>query len=167
MQNLMPSPQMLQVVKSIETLSLKPYKNKGDVPTIGWGCTSYQDGRKVTLADKWITRQQAEDLFMFHVKNAVMGTLSTLNFAQVIKNLQWVFDASWDLVFNCGIKNVQFLKDRITPTRFVTYFNHGQFDLAHKELLNGWDRDSSGKQLGGLVRRRRFDYNVWIGNYNY
>lgn len=35
---------------------------KGDVPTIGFGSTRYEDGRKVQMGDKPITRQRAEQL---------------------------------------------------------------------------------------------------------
>lgn len=40
-----------------------PYiPTKGDVPTIGQGSTRYEDGTRVTLADKPITRQRADQL---------------------------------------------------------------------------------------------------------
>ncbi len=35
---------------------------KGDVPTIGNGSTHYEDGTRVTMADKPITRQRAKEL---------------------------------------------------------------------------------------------------------
>lgn len=46
-----------------EGFSDKPYiPTKGDVPTIGHGATHYEDGTRVTLADKPITRQRAAEL---------------------------------------------------------------------------------------------------------
>jgi GH24 family phage-related lysozyme (muramidase) len=35
---------------------------KGDVPTIGNGSTQYEDGRRVTMQDRPITRQRAREL---------------------------------------------------------------------------------------------------------
>lgn len=46
----------------------KPYvPTQGDVPTIGYGATHYEDGRRVTMADPPITRQRAEELAAFHM----------------------------------------------------------------------------------------------------
>lgn len=45
-----------------------PYvPTQGDVPTIGYGATHYEDGTRVTLADPPITRQRAEELAAFHM----------------------------------------------------------------------------------------------------
>ena len=46
-----------------EGFSNAPYiPTKGDVPTIGHGSTQYEDGTKVKLSDKPITKQRAEQL---------------------------------------------------------------------------------------------------------
>lgn len=46
-----------------EGFSNSPYiPTKGDVPTIGYGSTHYEDGTKVNLTDKPITKQRAEQL---------------------------------------------------------------------------------------------------------
>lgn len=46
-----------------EGFSSDPYiPTKGDVPTIGHGSTQYEDGTKVKLSDKPITKQRAEQL---------------------------------------------------------------------------------------------------------
>lgn len=46
-----------------EGFSNAPYiPTKGDVPTIGHGSTHYEDGTKVKLTDKPITKQRAEQL---------------------------------------------------------------------------------------------------------
>jgi len=51
------------VVKQGGVELLAPHiPTQGDVPTIGHGSTRYEDGTRVTLADKPITRQRAEQL---------------------------------------------------------------------------------------------------------
>lgn len=48
---------------AFEGFSEQPYiPTKGDVPTIGYGATRYEDGTRVTLADPPITRHRAEEL---------------------------------------------------------------------------------------------------------
>lgn len=48
---------------AFEGFSPTPYiPTKGDVPTIGNGSTHYEDGTRVTMQDKPITRQRAEEL---------------------------------------------------------------------------------------------------------
>ena len=56
------------ICRRFEGLYLKPYLCPAGVPTIGYGATFYQDGKKVSLRDKPITREQAEDLLMYHLK---------------------------------------------------------------------------------------------------
>ena len=46
-----------------EGLKLKPYLCPAKIPTIGYGNTYYPDGKRVTLLDKDITKQQAFDMF--------------------------------------------------------------------------------------------------------
>ncbi|MCH0726169.1 lysozyme, partial [Pseudomonas aeruginosa] len=46
-----------------EDFSAKPYvPTKGDVPTIGYGSTRYENGQSVKLTDPPITRQRGEQL---------------------------------------------------------------------------------------------------------
>ena len=42
----------LNLIKQFEGLSLKPYLDAVNIPTIGFGNTYYEDGTKVTLKDK-------------------------------------------------------------------------------------------------------------------
>lgn len=51
------------LLAELEGLRLKPYKCTAGVPTIGLGNTYYADGRKVTMKDKAITKEQAYELF--------------------------------------------------------------------------------------------------------
>ena len=50
---------VMRLCLQFEGLYLRPYLCPAGVPTIGVGCTSYLDGRRVTLNDPPITREHA------------------------------------------------------------------------------------------------------------
>ena len=52
----------ITLIKQFESCKLKAYQVPGDIPTIGWGNTFYQDNTPVKLGDR-ITQQQADELF--------------------------------------------------------------------------------------------------------
>ena len=55
------------ICRRFEGLYLKPYLCPACAYHWLW-CYFYQDGKKVSLRDKPITREQAEDLLMYHLK---------------------------------------------------------------------------------------------------
>lgn len=91
--------QGLSALHSREGLRLTPYLDTQGVPTIAIGNTYYLDGRKVTMNDKSLTREQAIEL----------GTVTADSFAkQVLKLLktsinQNQFNALVSLAYNIGI----------------------------------------------------------------
>ena len=46
----------VDLIKNFEGLRLTPYLCSAGVPTIGYGSTFYEDGRKVSLQDRKSTR---------------------------------------------------------------------------------------------------------------
>ncbi|MFN9173502.1 MAG: glycoside hydrolase family protein, partial [Synechocystis sp.] len=52
----------LSLIKEFEGCLLEAYKDSVDVPTIGYGCTFYPDGRKVRMGDKLANEKEASDL---------------------------------------------------------------------------------------------------------
>jgi len=50
----------IDLIKKFEGLKLKPYLCSAGVPTIGYGNTFYETGKKVTLNDPAITEKRAE-----------------------------------------------------------------------------------------------------------
>ena len=61
-------PKGLDLIKSFEGLYLKPYLCPANVPTIGYGNTFYENGKKVTLKDPAITEARAIELLMSELK---------------------------------------------------------------------------------------------------
>ena len=52
-----------KLITEFEGLSLKPYLDSIKVPTIGYGNTYYDNGKRVTLLDNPITKEYALELF--------------------------------------------------------------------------------------------------------
>lgn len=52
----------IALIKSFESCSLTAYQHAGDIPTIGWGNTYYEDNSKVKLGQT-ITQRRADQLF--------------------------------------------------------------------------------------------------------
>jgi lysozyme len=58
----------LDLITSFEGFSHKPYLCPAGVPTIGYGTTVYPSGKRVTLRDPSITRQQGLDYKMSDIR---------------------------------------------------------------------------------------------------
>lgn len=86
-----------------EGLRLKPYLDTRGIATIAIGNTYYLDGRKVTMKDKLLTKDQAIEL----------GNITADNFATKVNALvksklnQNQFNALVSLAYNIGITGFQ------------------------------------------------------------
>lgn len=80
-----------------------PYiPTQGDVPTIGYGTTVYEDGKKVTLQDVPITKERAIQLVKNHKsKDEVMFRESLPG----VKLTQGEYDLYMDFTYQYGITN--------------------------------------------------------------
>lgn len=130
------------LARRFEGCYLRPYLCPAGVPTIGYGATYYEDGRRVTLADAPITRERAEQLLLWMVRTRYLpdvirlcpGIDDPLRLAAII-----------DFTFNLGAGNL----GASTLRRRV---NAGHWDAVPAELRK-WVR-AGGRVLPGLVRRR-------------
>lgn len=82
---------MSELIKKLEGYKSTAYQCEAGVWTIGWGCTTYQNGQPVKKGDR-ITKAEAESLFQYHMSKikVPMG----LNKSQV--------SALQSLIFNIG-----------------------------------------------------------------
>ena len=55
----------IDLIKKFEGLKLKPYLCSAGVPTIGYGNTFYENGKKVQLSDPAISQERADQLLAF------------------------------------------------------------------------------------------------------
>lgn len=121
----------------------------GDVPTIGYGSTTYEDGSKVKMGDK-ITRQKAEELlgnkvsmFERQVKSCVKVPLA-----------QNEYDAYVSLTYNIG-------GQAFCNSTLVRKLNTYDYEGACQEILK-WDK-FKGNALPGLTKRRQQEYKLCLG----
>lgn len=129
--------------RRFEGLYLKPYICPAGVPTIGYGATFYEDGRKVMLTDPPITRELAEQLLLWMVRTEYLPAVARL--CPGIDSPERLA-ALIDFTFNLGAGNLR----ASTLRRKV---NAGDWDAVPVELMK-WVR-GGGRVLRGLVLRRQ------------
>lgn len=97
------SKKIVEFITKFEGFEAKPYLDIAGVPTIGYGATYYQDGRKVKMSDPPITKACALDLKMFHLKQ----TENAVNKLVKSKVNQNQFDALVSFTYNLGEGNLK------------------------------------------------------------
>lgn len=128
--------------RRFEGLYLSPYLCPAGVPTIGYGATFYEDGTKVSLRDKPITKARAEALLTWHLERGFLPTVTRLcTGADTPERLA----ALLDFAFNLGLGNLKAstLRKRV---------NQGDWLDAQVQIMK-WNK-AGGKVLRGLTIRR-------------
>ena len=138
------------ICRRFEGLYLKPYLCPAGVPTIGYGATFYQDGKKVSLRDKPITREQAEDLLMYHLKQYFLKEVLLLCYTLDTESKT---ASILDFAFNVGLGNLKIstLRKRILAKNWEDVPNQ----------LMRWNK-AQGKVLKGLTLRREAEKVLFI-----
>lgn len=128
----------IDLIKKFESFSSKPYLCPAHIPTIGYGCTIYPDGRKVTMSDEPITKEKAEALLLDYVINKILPNIRDLDLTD---NQQ---AALCSLIYNIGwgafakSKCYKAIKNKDWETAFYNW---------------NWIK-GGGKVLKGLIKRR-------------
>ena len=92
----------LTEIKNSEGLELKAYKRKGDVWTIGYGSTYYEDNTRIKQGDV-ITLERAESLLKLKVEKEYLPQLKSIIKANLNDNQ---FSAMLSLIYNIGVGNL-------------------------------------------------------------
>ena len=130
------------LIKEFEGLKLKPYLCSAQVPTIGYGSTYYENGKKVKLTDAPITKERADELFQIVADDFAKRVLPLVK-----KPLtQNQFNSIVSFAFNLGIRALQ----NSTLLRLVN-INPNDAMIA-KEFLK-WNK-AGGVVVKGLTNRR-------------
>lgn len=132
----------LELIKTFEGLSLKPYLDAVNIPTIGYGSTYYEDGTKVTMKDKPITEQRACEILEY-IANKDFG--SNINKVVKVSLTQLQFDALVSFAYNLGLGNLR-------TSTLLKKVNDKDFKGAALEFPK-WNK-AGGKVLPGLTARR-------------
>jgi lysozyme len=125
-----------------EGLSLKPYLCPAKIPTIGYGNTYYSDGKRVTILDKEITKQQAFDMFK-EIANRFAKRVDTLVTSNINQNQ---FNALVSFAYNVGTGN-------FSSSTLLKKVNKNPDDLTIKAEFLKWNK-ANGKVINGLTNRR-------------
>lgn len=133
-----------------EGLKLKPYLCPAKIPTIGYGNTYYPDGKRVTLLDKDITKQQAFDMFK-EIANRFAKRVDTLVTSNINQNQ---FNALVSFAYNVGTGN-------FSSSTLLKKVNRNPDDLTIKDEFLRWNK-AGGKVLNGLTNRRNEEADLYF-----
>ena len=122
-----------------EGVVLKPYLDTKGIPTIGVGCTYYEDGSKVKMTDPPITEKRAMEMFRFILKHYELTVYS--NTIDSINQNQ--FDSLVSCCFNIGVNGFK-------NSTLVKRINAGASDQSIENAFMMWTKN---KELIG--RRKR------------
>lgn len=140
----------LELIKQFEGLSLTPYVCAGGINTIGYGNTYYTNGKKVTLQDKPITKQQAEELLKFSLSTYEKAVDSFCR--DDISQSQ--FDALVSFAYNLGTGALQ-------KSTLIKKVNANPKDVTIADEFLKWNK-ANGRVLAGLTKRRQAEANLYF-----
>ena len=139
----------LATVKEFEGLRLKAYKCPAAVWTIGYGHTSAA-GAPIVNPDLVITKDEAEEVLERDMEQYEEGVRKYVK----VDLTQGQFDALVDFAYNAGVGALQ-------KSTLLKKVNAEKFDEVPAEFMK-WTK-GGGKELPGLVRRRRAEVKLWRG----
>lgn len=146
-----PDPAVVAACKlamQFEGLRLEPYADPVGIPTIGYGSTTYMDGRKVTLQDPAITKEQAMSL-LYQKMEGFMKSVDACVEVPLNPNQA---GALCDFTYNLGpvaLEESTLLKD----------LNANNYAKAAHQLLV-WDM-AGGQVMDGLEDRREAELTLF------
>jgi lysozyme len=139
----------INLMHKFESCSLNAYLCPAKIPTIGWGNTYYEDGKKVKIGDK-ITQERANQLFM---------TVAT-DFAKRVRTLlkktltENQFSALVCFTYNVGVAN-------LNKSTLLKKVNVNPLDLTIKDEFLKWVNKGSSFEKG-LTRRRNAEVELYF-----
>ena len=139
----------LELIKEFEGFSANAYLCPAKKPTIGYGNTFWQDGRKVRLGEQ-ISKTKALELLEFVANKDFANKIFPLIKVEVNQNQ---FDAMTSLAYNIGV-------GAFSNSTLLKRVNAKDFLGAANEFLK-WDK-SNGKPLLGLTRRRQREKELFL-----
>jgi lysozyme len=140
----------IDMIKGFESFRSNPYLCPAGVPTIGYGATYYQNGKRVTLQDNPITEQVANDLLKF-----MLGKYEDAVNRYVQEEInQNQFDALVSFTYNVGMESL-----RISTLLRVLNNNPNNEEIRTQFMR--WTK-ANGRVLEGLKRRRKKEADLYF-----
>lgn len=140
----------IQLIADAEGFRSRPYLCPAGVPTIGYGCTYYADGRRVTLKDPPISQPDAWAL-LAHVAGV---TAAEIERRSRVALTQGQLDALTSFAYNLG--HAALLRSTLWRK-----LQAGDLQGA-ADQFRLWVK-SGGKTLPGLVKRRGAERAMFVG----
>lgn len=139
----------IDLIKQFEGLRLTAYLCPRGIWTIGYGHTSAAGEPKV-MRGMTITREEAESILRNDLREFENGVSNLLK----VSLSQSQFDVLVSFAYNCGV-------ERLRTSTLLKHINAKRFDRVPAELMK-WTK-AGGRELPGLVRRRRAEAAMWRG----
>ncbi len=140
----------LDLIKSFEGLKLKPYLCSANVGTIGFGTTRYPNGKKVSMTDKQITKEEAETFLKWDLSQFELS-VDALCTDQLTQNQ---FDALVCFTYNLGATNLR-------NSTLRTKVNANPNEPSIRNEFMKWNK-AGGMVIRGLSRRREAEANLYF-----
>lgn len=139
----------LDLLTEFEGLRLKAYIDPVGIWTIGYGHTSAA-GEPLVASGLVITKDEAEEILKRDMGQYEEGVRKYVK----VNLTQGQFDALTDFAYNAGVGALQ-------KSTLLKKVNAEKFDEVPVEFMK-WTK-GGGKELPGLVRRRRAEVKLWRG----
>lgn len=143
------SPAGIALIQEFEGRRLEAYKCPAGIWTIGYGHTSAA-GEPTVTPGMVITKQEAVDI----LKRDLVKYESAVDRLVTVPLSQNQFDALVSFTYNVG-------EGALSKSTLLKKLNRGEYAAVPAELMK-WTK-GGGKELPGLVRRRRAEAAMWRG----
>lgn len=139
----------IEVIKEFEGLRLKAYLCPAGILTIGYGHTSAA-GLPTVVPGKLVSESQAEEILLNDLKKYEQGVSNLVK----VQLSQGEFDALVSFAYNVGV-------GALSRSTLLKRINSERPSDVPAEFMK-WTR-GGGRELPGLVRRRRAEVKLWRG----
>ena len=140
----------LDLIKSFEGFSARPYLCPAGVPTIGYGATYYPDGRRVTMQDRPVSESDASAMLRAMLASYEAGIARYVQ----VPLTQGQYDALVSFAYNLGLSALK-------GSTLLRLVNARDYAGAAAQFVR-WNR-AGGKVLPGLTRRREAERVMFLG----
>jgi lysozyme len=139
----------IDLMHQFEGLRLNAYLCPANIPTIGWGNTFYESGRKVQMGET-ITKERADALFLW-VANSFATQVRSMLRVQLNENQ---FSALVAFAYNVGNANLR-------TSTLLRLVNANPNDPNIRAQFLRWNK-AGGREMAGLTRRRQAESNLYF-----
>ena len=129
---------------------MNAYLCEAGKPTIGYGNTYYSDGKRVTMLDKEINKQQAFEMFKV-IADRFASKVSNLVKTPLNQNQ---FNSCVSLAYNIGMANFM-------NSTLLKLVNKNHNDILIGLEFKRWNKVNK-KVVAGLTRRRNYEADIYF-----